>query len=146
LLSGYKVIYSYQLSKMVFIFILGLSVPLIGLYIYLLHAHVLTEAINQIIVNNIYSYKPFITTDTNKSILQLALPTIPLWILFIQKWASRNKKHFFDYLLLFSIVVYLPFLFYRPYHHYWIPVLPFLILDGSGSIMSLILKKTNERK
>ena len=46
---------------------LGLFVPLIGLGIYLSHAHILAEAIAQTIVNNIHSYKPFTISYTIKS-------------------------------------------------------------------------------
>lgn len=115
--------------KLIALYLLGVIIPITGFTLWLISNNILVIAFNQIIVHNITSYPPYSLIETVKKSMPIILPILPLWVLCIRNWLHKEQKASSEYLLLFSIVAYLPFLFFRPYHHYWIPVVPFLLLS-----------------
>jgi hypothetical protein len=66
-----------------------------------------------------YNYPPTRATSWNEIILQVMMTAFTIGLLLVPSVARLYKL-----ILLFS----LPVLMYRPYHHYWLQILPFLIL------------------
>jgi 4-amino-4-deoxy-L-arabinose transferase-like glycosyltransferase len=111
----------------VLLFILGVITPITGCIIWLTMNKILGLSFSQIIVQNIYSYTSQWFFGNFYSYLPIILPTIPLWVFVGIRYIGRRNISLSDWLLLGCIVVYVPFLLFRPYHHYWIPVLPLLV-------------------
>lgn len=106
----------------------GLLLPIIICGLYLASHNILAISYQQIIAYNLNSYPPFSIFDTVLFIPQILFPIVLLWVFiryFIKK--SRIKPYYF-YFISSLIFIYSPFLLFRPYHHYWMPVLPFILL------------------
>lgn len=64
-----------------------------------------------------------------RMILGLTLPLIMIWVLVVYYLASfRWKQDRIIWLIILYGILTLPFILYRPYHHYWIQLLPIIIL------------------
>ncbi len=79
----------------------------------------------QTLILNVFNYAPLPIIDTARKLLWLLVIFLPVfWMVFKNYREHRNEK-----IVFFSMAVApIPFLLARGYLHYWIQVMPFLVI------------------
>jgi 4-amino-4-deoxy-L-arabinose transferase-like glycosyltransferase len=115
-------------SMLLGLYILGLSIPITLIILYLIYSGIYAESYYQIIEYNLLSYPHSSLFVIGPYILQTLLPIVLLWV-FTRLFPKNNKyMAYYIYFLSLFIIISIPILLFRPYHHYWIPLLPQVLL------------------
>lgn len=118
----------FQKSKRVFIFLLFSIVPIGIAALYMYRLGILNDALQDVLWFNILDYPPIISQDTLKVIAFVIISLPVYWIFLYQFIQSKTVDHRIKQIALLTILLLLPTLLYRPYHHYWIYIVPLLII------------------
>ena len=110
------------------LYLAGLLVPITMIVLYLISHNSLAVSYSQIIEYNIQSYPNSSLSVMVNFIPHLLFPIVLLWV-FMKVFVKRAKmKAYHLYFISLFLLASIPLLLFRPYHHYWIPVLPYLLL------------------
>lgn len=110
------------------LYLFGVILPITLMIIYLISNNILAISYSQIIEYNLSSYPHSSIFDIILSFPQLLFPIVLLWV-FTKFLRSNYKiKTYYFYFISSFIIGSIPLLLFRPYHHYWIPVLPYILL------------------
>lgn len=109
-------------------YIAGLFTPITMTVLYLISHNILAISYRQIIEYNIQSYPSSSLSVMLNFIPHLLLPIVLLWG-FMKMLVKKTKlETYYLYSISLFILISIPLLLFRPYHHYWIPLLPYLLL------------------
>lgn len=133
-LPGYKV--KQKKLLILLVFFTGLIVPWTFPLIYFGSEGIIVDSINQIFIINITSYNPDNFYTYLKELPFLILPVLtflPLLGLAAKNLFTRfkNDTKVGDRIVFLSFVMIIagiPAVFFRPYHHYWLQIVPFIAL------------------
>lgn len=135
LLAGLMVVPRKDISKL----FLGFCVMPILAY-GLMAIKVSPEVINDNVgLNLIMSYTPVPVLETLKQLPALVWPLSIFIILLLDTIYMRYIRNGLVYYSIMVCLLAIPLLLYRPYHHYWIQFLPYLLIASAGSPMSVFL-------
>ncbi|MCR4263700.1 MAG: glycosyltransferase family 39 protein [Candidatus Roizmanbacteria bacterium] len=123
-------------------FSIGLIVPLAVLVLMALYYQLHSELIEQVIRFVLVNYPPEINHRYISLLVFLSFSLLGFFIVVF--YGMREKSMYFKQkkVILLIIMSIIPSLIYRPYHHYWIPIIPFLIIF---SILGVNGKKWREK-
>jgi hypothetical protein len=83
-----------------------------------------SDFVDQVLIFNLVRYKPFTVMEIVEGTLILLLPLWWYWGLGILAGVKRIKEDTLTRVLVLMVVLTIPVILVRPYHHYWIQVIP----------------------
>lgn len=110
------------------VFLSALISPYLIVFLVLNIYGAVSEAFQQIFVFNLVNYHPWPFLELIRSFPKFIYPLPILWLSLVYVIFKKKKNGFKTRLLIFSIISIIPLLLFRPYHHYWIIILPFVLL------------------
>jgi len=131
-------------SKDVFYYLLGVIIPWLFAFLYLIDKGALKESINQIIVLNFTSYPREPLQIVLNSFIETVNRTFPAWLFFIIYFFQKKSKNtVLKKMILFSIILPIPFFLVRHYPHYWIQILPFVAILSAAALYNFFNQRKN---
>jgi 4-amino-4-deoxy-L-arabinose transferase-like glycosyltransferase len=107
----------------------GALIPLLVIGGYFLFQDSLPQAWYAMVSFHAASYRPASLMASLWAVPPIILPIFSLWIIIIYMVYKRELKHSSTLIYsLSTILLSIPFVLFRPYHHYWLPIVPYLIL------------------
>ncbi|MBI4136579.1 glycosyltransferase family 39 protein [Candidatus Roizmanbacteria bacterium] len=117
-----------QKVKGILYFCSGLLIPLIVLCVWLVRGRLLRDFYEQAIQYVALFYPPQITVQTLQLLVFLSFSLCGFVLLSYRSFKNNVIQKEEKYVLLVIILSFIPSILYRPYHHYWILIIPFLII------------------
>ncbi len=117
----------YKVRNLIFMFA-GMAIVVIPIVLFLWFSDALNQAFHSVVLFNLHDYRPFSIFVTLRTLPMLLFPVFPLIVSFCLMLA-KNSSIFRKNLYPFGMLgVFISFTLTRPFHHYWLPVLPFFVL------------------
>lgn len=105
----------------------------------LINKNLLNLFFNQVIVFNLYSYPPYPLTETLSQFPKILVPGLPWWLLgFFGILIIKDSSTLFK-LIRLQLLFIIPLIFLRPYHHYWLQLLPWVLFMAAYLIKKVKL-------
>jgi len=128
LLYSLKGFFTRKSLSLLGLYLVGLVIPITLTVLYLISQNILAISYYQIIEYNIQSYHRSSISVMVNFIPHLLFPIVLLWVFKKLTFDKTKIKPYYLYFISSFIIAAIPLLLFRPYHHYWIPVLPYILL------------------